>query len=1502
MNRVDQSFMGTGLYASFEFLAEKLPNLLENAIAIGQSFGNDADSQAFIAPFEHHLLCVLPIIENGEYEFYLYTRDQNAPAPSLPALLGLHNDVDLLLKNLVASKDLILELVSLAALKKDSFSNFDIIPVTILLYANLHLNYLKTLNAVLDFGLRMRENPFSSRFGRFLELVSQTEAVITNELYFYKIFNKFAYIDSNDIVLNIIKPLSKRFNPFKSSNTFQVSDELNYFLSQFNSIISLQKVQLRLLALKFAQRKELGDKILEYIIYFGQYLNNQDFSVWSVAELWTAPFIFNDHIIYEVSKSHAEVEMCSSEMFFFTALGCVLKIMKNFNLNIKNDNNFNFMFKILVYISSYTNDLEFGSDGDFPFVKSAFTFPTVIYFIVLVYFHILIDKHNLSAAQNSKLVSLSVEKILHGLVGYGAFVWLRRLIAENAEFIDLETANLIHDVIIQFLTVFQSCVNSWFRQLNETRYVEYFIFIQHLLLLICDFYGNPYIKRVFSDQNPLKMYFTCFDFEKMKVVLPKPESAGYILNISLLNFILKLFASSVKFEMIEPLSFAFYGLANSKISAEYISYLLELYNMKSFLGSLNLHAENECINYINWEKLLRLINDFPVYNNSSSYKIYNLLFNNSTPFYIARLISVIFKNCPEVIVEISQNQKFDLISNCVKYLISPDNENIKSSLLFLLKETVVCGQINTHFLSLLDRYDFSDQQISMKETPSFRCEFLRHSRICTLLFSSSKKDSHLSLLSFTKLVNNILETYLDPKSQFIFKPCKIFKIYILFVYFEIFLNINSRAFSSSLVKWKVITDCLSILMKIIKYFSSQIENAKKSMVSVDLVPSRSLTLQDILFSFGIEFCKDLYQNDSSAEVFLDVIRKGISLLTSVHLTPRLVSIISKALDLSFEVLIEMINLEGHALSGSSGFLPTSAVYIPISEIISNARVSETKPVLFELLNIFLVTQIHSKTIDTFSQIFCICLKTKDSQRLIANLLQNQSIISQKIIHQFSGSWDHQVSISGDFHKLGKSMADFIINLFKHSHFEIIESLLYGVTLNDQKQKNSDSWLNYFKNRYYLCFPAMMRSLYMSELVYETTDLVMVHERLLCILASSLSYPPHRTHLLPLIRNFNDCDLVFYILTVLNNRINDVRAIMNPESNKYIEYFLRLFGSVVNIASIDLSEAFTDKNFTRVDKLLELLICRTKNETSLIIHLTKYSMSIIPELPPLELPNDSCFSAQFIKSLTEKYSEEFRPFPKSIINMPLSLINIDHVCHDLDLFHLLESNQNMDKSKFKRDRKLVIEYLNNRNRYFSILFSKRYILDSFNFCLSCMLITQSNTLKMLYNSDQELLDIIKQVIDYTFFSSTPENHPIMSFQFSIMNTILCLTSVESFLSSCFKKMSVLCLPQNLIVIINHLVNYRSSKDLNIFNNDDFRQKYYSTFIYIKTTCDKMTKYWYLKSGSSSTVVSEGVSPYHEVNKHIFDKISHPSFFNILLDDYLTENIGAQVFFLFIRFLA
>ncbi|KII73343.1 hypothetical protein RF11_05691 [Thelohanellus kitauei] len=1491
MENVRRICQETGLFISLEFVAEKLSSIHEFDSSIYQDVVSETDVENFIKPLRAHIDRISHFLENGTYELTLYANgmSQITPIP-LPTLIGLHNDFELIQKNVTISQDLLLELINIAYLKRESFPGLDIVSTTLLLYETLSLYYLKILNIIAETGELKSQNfipePVTSSVNKILDL----KTVIFNEHYFNNIYNKFAYLNSSKVVTNIILPLTKRRNPFKSSDTFQSGEELNYFLARYNSLMENQKYYMMKFLMQFASRTELNEKILEYIVAFSRYLTDPCFNCYNISEIWITPFIFNQHVLHQFSAFYAPINFISPELFLFTSFMIVAKIARHINLNLKNDATFNYLFRILMFASKYSTELEFTtSDQVFTPSKSTFTFSTLNFLYVIVYSQIMIDKFSLSATQNSKLTSISIDKLVHCMIEYGGFVWLRRLLMENIEYIDTEMVYLVHEFIVNFIVVFSSCISSWFKQLNQTKYSQSILFLRHLLILICDFYGCKNVKKLFGDQNPLKIYFKSFNIKNLELYLPDTQSLTNLRDVSLLNFILKLFASSLRFEMIEILCYTFYGLSNSSITSQYIYKLLETSTFQAIMSSFNPHSMQEVEDYLSWEKLFRIVLDFPIYNDELHLRFGNIHVNRSIPYFVIRLFTVIMTNLPSVVVEICSYNNRDLVASCIKYLSPPEFDLLKSPIFILFKKIIMSDHMCSHLFYLFDRYDFSEHPLTIKESTSFRSDFLRHSRICSSIYMGSKSDSHLIFLTFVRFIKQIVDNYLHP-NNINFRSCKVFKIYLMFIYFEIFTNISTKTFSSMFIKWKLTRACLKIFTNIVRYLTISSTKTKSRVLGVTAVPGSSMTFDETLISVGAEICKDMYQNNASTQSLLKTIQDGLMLLSSSSTSSTTTIIISDTLCVIFSYLMEIIELEV-LMPDHSSLFSSVMIYSPLSRIISQSRVSETKPFLYELLGILLIPTISDKLIDKFSKIFCSCLKVPGVEHLIAQLLQNQSLFSHKILHQFSLSWDHKISIKSRFgDSISESLANFIVLLYSKGCFDVAESLIFGVNLKDSTFKSAEAWNDYFEKTPYVSFPAILHALYKSDLVLEKSDVLRVHERLLCIISEFISCTPHGRLLLPILRTFRNYDFVNYMLQMMNSRVQEIHRLLSMFNDRYLDYHLRSFGSILNIASADLSDALATTDESRVEKLMNMLISSAYNRTSILVHMAKYSMSINVQTPAFEIEQDSILNAKFAAFLFEKAVDEFRPFSQTTFGMSIKFVNIKKIKHCLRVFRTSESSGPFEQANFDRDQQLFIDYIGKWNRCERISYAKFYLLECVDFCLSCMLVTRSPVLRMLYNSDQELLDIVKNVIDFTFTFSGKMD-PLGNRQFNILNTIMCLNSMESFLSSSFSKLSVLCLPQNLTVIIKQLIQHRSNKNANLFNDHEFRQKYYSALFHIKMACDKMIKYSYLRTDKLSH--EEFLSSFETVNKCLIANISSESYFTFLMDDYVCESPALQV---------
>ncbi|KAF0992959.1 hypothetical protein HZS_3416, partial [Henneguya salminicola] len=1492
MAKINEICEKTGIFCALEFLSEKLSSLCEYDIGILRGLNSEKDVENFLQPYKENFDRATSLIEYGEYEFYIYSNRMSEISPlPIPTVIGLSHDIEILSKYVSCSNDLLLELVNIANIRRESYMGFDIIPVTILLYETLHLNYLKILNIISDFMDKSNNKIISDSINNLIFQISNVKCVIQNEIYFIKLFNKFAYLNSRELVVNIILPLNRHQNPFKSSTTFQLNEELSFFLNEYNSIMIEQKKEMMNLAIKFTNACEINSKILEYIVYFLPYFNDPCFNCYDVSELWAAPFIFNEHILSHLSCFYSPMYFISPELFIFTSFICVLKISSQLKSILPN-NSFDFLYRIFIHISHYLTQLN-GTlqDSIYKPARSTFSFPSLLYLCFVVYAQAYLDTIELSAIELDKLTTTNLEKIIHALIEHGAFIWLRRLVFENRDRLNSSIVFMIHDFIVSFITIFSSSVSSWYRQLNDEKYSQNIVFIRNHLLLICDFYGFHAVHKQFGAQTPLSEYFKCIDFSRKLIVIPRNNSLSSIRDLALLNFVLKIFASTTKFFMLELACYAFYGLSNSETSAKLVGILFDTSNMQAILLNFSQTASNESTSYLNWSILLKIINDISIYKDELSLKLGNKIINRSLTFLVGQLIGNIFKNCPGFIVEICQQRNFDLAASCIKHLLSDENHHLKPSLWFLLKEAVVSGDVNSHVLSLLDSYDFSEEAVKIKESLSMSTDFIRHSRICIILLLSSKKDSQFPLLSFVEFVSNIIESYLNPKNIWPFKPCKVLKIYILFILSEIFTNLNLRQYPSDYIKWKLISRCLTIFITIINEFCCKIKNLKPPIVNISPIPLHPLTFPEILLAAGCDIASHMYQNNNTIKTLIDVVKQGISILDSVNPSVSIQNLVSKTLSRCFEFLITMIEHEALILN-MDGLLPTSMIYTRLTDIIVNTRVSsDTKPVLYEFMKIFLSNNINPKTITNFTEIFCLCLKASGSQEILAHRLQNQSLDSQKIIHKFSSSWDTDTFIGVKSSKLTKKYANFIIKLFQYNHYEVAEIILFGARATDPDMNNPDMCLHYFSNHQHFCFPTIIRTLYKSELIYEGLESIKIHERLFCIISCSLSYFSHRKFLLPVLRSLFNYDFIFYVLNVLNNRLTDIRELINKENYTKVDYMLRLIGSVIHIAAIDLAESVSRGDKSRVEKLLSSLVCSSINDSSIVVQLAKYVLSIVNRELTYEFDDDPIFDGKTIRALTEQSLEHVYIFPREIMEIPLKIVNVSKFerllyLHQRNETILLDPQITRDSTRVS-----ILELIKNRNLIERISYSKYYLLDSINFCLSCMLLTKSNILRKLYNSDQELLDIIKHILDYTLANIATYNPEIINSHLNILNTIMCLNSIESYLSVSFKNTSVLCLPQNLLIILNHLVDYRSKRDFNAMITDDCKQNYYLSLIYIKITCDKMIKFWYLYDESKQEKGRK--APYKEVINILLSRLSSETLLTYLIDDCLSDHISLQV---------
>ncbi|KAF1744068.1 hypothetical protein MXB_774, partial [Myxobolus squamalis] len=980
MANINELCEKTGIFVTLEFLAEKLGNVCDNECGIYRGMLSEEELEDFLKPYREYFEKATTFLEYGEYEFYIYCNrlSEMAPLP-IPAVIGLSHDIEIFNQNIVCSQDLLLELVNIANSRKENYINLDIMPITILLYERLHLNYIKILNVI--FQVIDDKKIVNENLSNFLNKIDHVRTIISNEIYFAKIMNKFAYLTSRDVISNIILPLHKRQNPFKSSNTFQITDDT---------------------------RKG--------------YFNESYFNCYDNSELWSSPYVFNQHILSYLSAYHYPLNFLSPELFLYTTFACMLKITKNIENIVLNDGYFDLIFKLLFHISQYTSQIQLilASESIFKPARNILSYPCLPYFCILTCAQSILDKaKNLSLTQRNKLNSINIEKMIDILIENGALIWLRRIIYENIYHLGFTICISIHNLIINFIVIFSDSISSWFRQLNDEKYTKNIVYIRNLLLLICDFYGSNQVKKIFETKNPLCEYFNFFDVNNMSISTMSDSSMtstrdGNSINdrnLAILNFVLKIFASATKFHMIEIIFCALYGLSNSNSSSNVIAILLETPNMTEFLKNINKISSSECHLYLNWNLILKIITNISVYNDNLNLMIDDMAINRS----------------------------------------------------------------------LLDNIDYSEEPIKVSENISLTSNFLRHSRICASLYVICKKSKEsLVLYSFAKFVFAVIEKNISSNNFVVYNKSKTFLIYLHFLLNELFFNQTLLIYDSPYIKWKLICKSIASFKLIIDYFALKIKSINYSPISTNIAtpPGHFLNFNEIIVSFGTTLTSYIYQNELIFKIFVEIIKNAISILLKNNSALNLNDIVIKTLSATFKFINRMIIIEGMIFSNLR-LLPSSMIYTPLSEIIVKVRsTNNNMPILYEFMKIFLIDNVSCKVIDSFTNIFCVCLHASSSHEIISHRLQNQSLESKKILHKFVVLWNianDSASVDVKLSKTMKSYANFVMKLFEYHLYEIIDILLFGKEFTnaslvpaENDSDNTDSLsINYLQNYQYM---------------------------------------------------------------------------------------------------------------------------------------------------------------------------------------------------------------------------------------------------------------------------------------------------------------------------------------------------------------------------------------------------------------------------------------------------
>lgn len=1433
-------------------------------------------------PYREHFEKIMPFIENGDYNFANYSNGLSNIKPlPLPSQLGLQHDIEILLRDLSCSQDLILELINLANLRRDSYTAFDIIPVTLLLYETLQLNFLKVLESINTAPTSRRtEAVLSQNVENFSSTVAKCGSFIRTKNHFCCIFEKYSFISIRKVVSNIILPLNAHKIIFKSSTAFQIKEELAYFMREYNSLIVEQKQVLHRIVVSFASIPENSLDILAYIIGFCKRFGEPCFKCYDISELWACPFVFNDHILSHISSFHYPISFTSPEPFFFSVLNCVLRICTNFSRIFTDHQSIERLFGILIDITSTQAELQQSQRAwQLRPGCNALSLPASLFFCILVYGQARLDAFQLSTNQVERLSNLHIERQVTALIDGGAFLWVRRLIWENKDKLEPSTVVCLHEIVKMFTCVFSANISSWYRELTAQKYPSTVVWLRNFSLLICDVYGSNKVRHLLGEDTPLLEYFRCIDVTNRIISVPS-DSNDPTQYLTFLDLILKIFAAAGHNYMLDQVFFALYGFANSHKTALIVGSLLDSDTMRSLLTSFSRNFPAHDATRLDWTFLVQLICDASLLKHDMGLKVGDYELNCSLNFYASRLASIIFKLCPTIISQVCRSDDCQLISRLVQYMVLPDNEVLKATYWKLFKTAARDVSIATQILLLLDRRDYVEPVSDITSNISLSPPYLRHSHICASLALRSKKNVNITLISFVSFIWRLLKTFSKPSASWAYKNNRVFRLYLLFLLEDAFTNIELRIFPSDYSKWRLVKSCLSVFKLIFSLFFSI--SGELSMLPTF---EKALGFRDMTTCVGCEIYMKVCRREGAAIVILGIASQGVLTLSSVLVSHTLSSIVSDALAFLFEFLVVLVQYDKKSLPISELVLENMC-YTPLSQLIGQARSSVSgKSALYDLLKILLLDNVSPKTVKNFTTVFCTCLKDNQLQESVSQALQGQTLEVQRILGRFANAWDSDVSVRLPAPKLASAYADFIVQLYESHLYDIAEIILLGCRAADGQIGDTQLLLDHLNTHPCYCIPALLCTLYRSELFYEDLPTLRVHERLLCVISTALSYATHRRSLLPALRSLHNNDFVSYGLRMLNTRLSDVRRLLDDEDKRKADAVLLLIGSVLQIASVDLYEAFVSKDFSRVEHLILFLVSNALNKTSLVVQLVRYTM-LIPDVSYQEFDLSDYVDSKYLDTCVLKSITEIRPFSVDFYNSTLKLIDKNKFKRFL-LLQLQTQPSNTDK--VKETLTVVRRWIKDRNTKSRFSYSKCYLLESASFCFACMLRTGSGALQLLCESDRELLDVVRCSLDQIFKALPALNEPLLPLQFKILSTIMRLNSTDAFLALSLRRKSVLLLPQNLCAVLTQLVDLRCSSAFDSAASEELKKYVYSGAVYIKTTCCRLLKFSYLFDDNTGDVES----PYAELLRVLINKLSSESYVSYIIDDCLTDNVDLQI---------